>query len=244
MAKNTYGTGCFLMLHTGSHPMASQNDLLTTLGWALGSTAPGSAEYLLEGSVFTAGAAVQWLRDGLGIIESAAQVEPLANQVADTGGVQMVPAFTGLGAPHWDPYARGTLLGLTRGTTRAHIARATLESIACQSVDVIEAMQRDSSLALAELRVDGGASRNDLLMQMQADLLGVPIVRPKITETTALGAAMLAGLATGFFASREQLQAQWREERRFLPRLDAAQREAKLHRWHRALERSRGWVEA
>ena len=242
MAKNTYGTGCFMLMHAGCAPVRSSNNLLATVGWRLGPTSATPAEYLLEGSVFMAGAIVQWLRDGLGIIDSAEQVESLAAQVPDAGGVVMVPAFTGLGAPHWDPHARGTILGLSRGSTKAHIARAALESIACQSVDVLEAMQRDAVIRLQELRVDGGASRNNLLMQYQADMLGVPVVRPTITETTALGTAYLAGLATGFWGSTDEIASQWREDRRFLPAMSADMRQERLHLWRRALERARGWV--
>jgi glycerol kinase len=239
MAKNTYGTGCFLMVNTGPRPVDSSNRLLTTVGWKIGNR----VDYFLEGSVFIAGAVVQWLRDGLGIIASAAEVEPLAASVVDNGGVTLVPAFAGLGAPYWDASARGTLLGLTRGSTRAHIARAALESIALQSADVLEAARRDAGQPLAELRVDGGAARNNLLMQFQADVLGVPVVRPLVTETTALGAATLAGLAVGVWSSPEDIAQHWREERRFEPNLGAGQREAVLARWRRAVERSRAWAE-
>ena len=239
MAKNTYGTGCFMLMHTGQEAMASHNNLLTTVGWTL---AQGDrADYLLEGSVFNAGAAVQWLRDGLGIIKSSAEVEALAASVPDTGGVFFVPAFAGLGAPYWDPYARGTMLGLTRGTDKAHIARATLESIAYQSADVLEAMQKDAAIELKELRVDGGASRNDLLMQFQADVLGVPVVRPLVTETTALGAAYLAGLAVGYWASQEEIASQWQAQKRFEPIMSETERQERIAAWRRAIERSRGW---
>ena len=242
MAKNTYGTGCFMLMHAGHTPVASQNNLLATVGWTL-AQAPGQrTDYLLEGSVFMAGAIVQWLRDGLGLIDSAAGIEALAMQVPDTGGVMLVPAFTGLGAPHWDPYARGTIVGLSRGSNRAHIARAALDSIAYQSADVLAAMQKDARIALTELRVDGGASRNNLLMQFQADMLGVPVVRPAVTETTALGAAYLAGLATGFWSSPEEIAAQWRVERRFLPAMGVDEREQRLHQWRRALACARGWI--
>jgi glycerol kinase len=241
MAKNTYGTGCFMLMHTGSQPVASRNNLLTTVGWTIGGT--DAADYLLEGSVFMAGATVQWLRDGLGIIAHAGEIEALATSVADSGGVVFVPAFAGLGAPYWDAYARGTILGMTRGTTKAHIARAALESIAWQSADVLDAMQKDAALGLTELRVDGGAARNDLLMQFQADVLGVPVVRPVVTETTALGAAYLAGLAVGFWQSREEIAAQWQVERRFEPRMAAGERSARLATWRRAVERARAWVE-
>ena len=239
MAKNTYGTGCFMLMHAGARPLASRHRLLTTVGWRIG----GATDYLLEGSVFMGGATVQWLRDGLGIIERAADVEALAQSVPDNGGVMLVPAFAGLGAPHWDPYARGALLGLTRGSSRAHIARAALEAIALQSADVFAAMSLDAGLALQELRVDGGASRNDLLTQMQADFSGVPVVRPQVTETTALGAAYLAGLAIGFWADTLEIVAQWRVDHRFEPQMSEPARSAKLARWHQAVERSRSWVE-
>ena len=207
MAKNTYGTGCFMLMNVGDKPVRSANNLLSTVGWGLpdaGSPGAWKPAYMLEGGVFVAGAAVQWLRDGLGIIQRSEEIEALAASVADTDDVFMVPAFAGLGAPHWDPYARGTLVGLTRGTTRAHIARATLESIALQSAELLTCMNGDSGIALTELRVDGGAARNDLLMQMQADLLGVPVVRPRVSESTALGAAGLAGLAVGFWSGQDE----------------------------------------
>ncbi len=241
MAKNTYGTGCFMLMNTGSQPVASRNRLLTTVGWQ-GSRGGDGTAFCLEGSVFMAGATVQWLRDGLKIARSASALQALAGQVDDTGDVYLVPAFTGLGAPDWDGHARGTLVGLTRGTTSAHIARAALEAIALQSADVFGAMCRDAGLALRELRVDGGASRNDLLMQMQADFLGVPVLRPRVTETTALGAACLAGLATGLWRDGEQLAAQWQLERRFEPRWSPARRRAKLARWREAVERAKGWA--
>jgi glycerol kinase len=241
MAKNTYGTGCFMLMNTGSQRVPSRNRLLTTVGWR-GPAGPTNLAYCLEGSVFMAGATVQWLRDGLQIIQSAAEVESLAEQVEDTGEVYLVPAFAGLGTPDWDAHARGTLLGMTRGTTRAHIARAALEAIALQSADVFGAMARDAGIALTELRVDGGASRNNLLMQMQADFLGVPVVRPKVTETTALGAAYLAGLATGFWNDAGEISAQWQVDRRFEPRLAEPQRVAKLARWREAVERAKGWA--
>jgi glycerol kinase len=239
MAKNTYGTGCFMLMNTGAQAIASRNNLLTTIGWTRGER----TDYMLEGSVFMAGATVQWLRDGLGIIRESSEVEALATGVADTGGVVFVPAFAGLGAPYWDAYARGTIVGMTRGTTRAHIARAALESIAYQSADVLEAMQKDAAIALTELRVDGGAARNDLLMQFQADVLGVPVVRPVVTETTALGAAYLAGLAVGFWSSQEEIAAQWRVERRFEPAMGGDERAARMARWRRAVERARDWAE-
>ncbi|MBU0783377.1 MAG: glycerol kinase GlpK [Gammaproteobacteria bacterium] len=239
-AKNTYGTGCFMLLNTGGELVESRNRLLTTVGW----TVNGKTSYMLEGSVFMAGAVVQWLRDGLGIIEKSADVQALAASVPNTDGVCLVPAFAGLGAPHWDPYARGTLVGMTRGTNRAHIARAALESIALQTVDLVQAMQRDGAKPLRELRVDGGASNNDLLMQIQADLLGVPVVRPTVTETTALGAAYLAGLAVGVFESEESLLANWQVDARFEPKMSIDERGALLDRWHRAVERSKGWADA
>jgi glycerol kinase len=241
MAKNTYGTGCFMLMNTGAQPVASRNRLLTTIGWQ-GPVGPHRTAYCLEGSVFMAGATVQWLRDGLQMIQSAAEVESLAAQVDDTGDVYLVPAFAGLGTPDWDGYARGTLVGMTRGTGRAHIARAALEAIALQSADVFAAMSRDARIPLRELRVDGGASRNNLLMQLQADFLGVPVVRPQVTETTALGAAYLAGLATGFWQGADDISAQWAAERRFEPRLGQNERQAKLARWRDAVERSKGWA--
>ena len=243
MAKNTYGTGCFMLMHAGSMPRPSHNDLLVTVGWTLGSGTARHTDYLLEGSVFMAGAIVQWLRDGLGIIDTAAQVEQLAAQVDDAGGVVMIPAFTGLGAPHWDPYARGTIVGLSRGSGRAHIARAALESIAYQSADVLAAMEKDAGIRLNELRVDGGAACNDLLMQFQADMLGVPVTRPMVTETTALGAAYLAGIATGFWSGTDEVAAQWCIDRTFLPQMTADQRGMRLHAWQRGLARARAWIE-
>ena len=223
--------------------MRSRNRLLTTVGWQGPASAGGRrTAYCLEGSVFMAGATVQWLRDGLQIIQSAPEVEALAASVPDTGDVFLVPAFAGLGAPDWDGRARGTLVGLTRGSTRAHIARAALEAIALQSADMFGAMSRDAGLALTELRVDGGASRNDLLMQLQADLLGVPVVRPQVTETTALGAAYLAGLATGVWSGGAEIAAQWAVERRFEPTLTESARRARIARWREAVERARGWA--
>jgi len=240
MAKNTYGTGCFLLLNTGAQAVPSRNRLLTTVAWRIGER----TDYALEGSVFIAGAVVQWLRDGLGIIRDSNEVEALATSVPDNGGVYLVPAFVGLGAPHWDSYARGSVHGLTRGSTRAHIARAALEAIAYQTADVVGAMQQDAGVPLSELRVDGGASRNDLLMQFQADVLGVPVVRPRVTETTALGAAYLAGLAVGYWKNETQIEQQWQQERRFEPRMSAVQRETLLRGWRRAVERSRHWEQA
>jgi glycerol kinase len=236
MAKNTYGTGCFLLMNTGAAPLASSNRLLTTIAWQT-----TDLRYALEGAVFVGGAVVQWLRDGLGIIERSADIEALAASVPDAGGVYLVPAFTGLGSPHWDAYARGTMVGLSRGTTRAHIARAALEAIAFQSAEVLLAMQRDAHHPLIELRVDGGATANDLLMQFQADLLGVPVVRPQVTETTALGAAYLAGLGTGFWSSPTEVAANWRAERRFEPQMSRDEASTRLARWAQAVDRSRGW---
>ncbi|MFO7245393.1 MAG: glycerol kinase GlpK [Thermaerobacter sp.] len=237
MAKNTYGTGCFMLMNTGRRAVPSQKGLLTTIAWGV----DGTVEYALEGSIFIAGAVVQWLRDELKIIQHAAETEPLARSVSDTGGVYLVPAFVGLGAPYWDPYARGTIVGITRGTGRAHLARAALESIAYQTRDVLDAMQADSGIRLEALRVDGGAVVNDFLMQFQADVLGVPVDRPVVNETTALGAAYLAGLAVGFWESREQIQQLWQRDRRFEPQMDEATRQALYGGWQRAVERSRSW---
>jgi glycerol kinase len=242
MVKNTYGTGCFMLMNTGAKPVASQNQLLTTVGWRLGADSERDT-YCLEGSVFMGGATIQWLRDGLQIIESAGQVQELAERVADTGDVYLVPAFAGLGSPNWDPYARGALVGMTRGTTRAHIARAALEAIALQSADVFEAMSKDAGLPLRELRVDGGASCNNLLMQMQADFSGVPVLRPRVIETSALGAACLAGLAVGFWSDAAEIAACWRLDQTFEPQLGADERAGRLARWHKAVEKSRLWAE-
>ncbi|GEM86406.1 glycerol kinase [Meiothermus granaticius NBRC 107808] len=239
MTKNTYGTGCFMLMNTGPQPVESKQGLLTTLAWQLGNHPP---EYALEGSVFIAGAVVQWLRDGLGLIQQSAEVETLAAQVQDTGGVYLVPAFVGLGAPYWDPYARGTLVGLTRGTTSAHIARAALEAIAYQSRDLLGAMEADSGLRLSELRVDGGASLNGLLMQFQADLLGRPVVRPQVAETTALGAAYLAGVGVGI-TDPPGIAERWAAGGRFEPRMLEPEREQLYRGWKRAVERSRAWAE-
>ena len=239
MAKNTYGTGCFMLLNTGAKAVPSRHGLLTTRCAQKG-TKP---QYALEGGVFIAGAVVQWLRDGLGFIRSSAEVEALAASVEDSGGVYLVPAFAGLGAPHWDAYARGTMLGLTRGTTRAHIARAALEAIAFQSAEVLHSMQKDAAIRLKELRVDGGAAANDTLMQFQADILGVPVLRPKVLETTALGAAYLAGLATGVWKSTAAISRQWAVGRRFEPAMGRADAQARMAGWTRALERSKGWAE-
>jgi glycerol kinase len=236
MAKNTYGTGCFMLMNTGLEPLHSTNRLLTTIAWQL-----DKLHYALEGSVFVGGAVVQWLRDGLGLIEKSSDVETLAASVPDTGGVYLVPAFTGLGSPHWDAYARGTMVGLSRGTTRAHVARAALESIAFQSAEVLNAMQKDASRPLLELRVDGGATANDLMMQFQADLLGVPVVRPRVTETTALGAAYLAGLSVGFWESTDEVAANWKVDRRFEPAMPRDEADSRMRTWSRAVERSRNW---
>ncbi len=240
LVKNTYGTGCFMLMHTGTKPIPSKNNLLTTVAWRIG----GKTEFALEGSVFIAGAAVQWLRDGLGIIKSSAEVESLAASVPDNGGVYLVPAFAGLGAPHWDQYARGILAGLTRGSTAGHVARAALEGIAYQVRDVLDAMQRDAGIRLKELRVDGGACANNLLMQFQADLLGVPVVRPKVAETTALGAAYLAGLAVSFWKDRKEIAKQWQVDRRFQPAMKPAQRKQLVAGWEKALSRAKAWTEA
>ena len=238
LAKNTYGTGCFLLLTTGRTAVASTNRLLTTVAWRRG----GNTDYALEGSVFIAGAVVQWLRDGLKIIRAAPEVEALAASVPDNGGVYLVPAFAGLGAPHWDAYARGAIFGLTRGATGAHLARAALESIAFQSAEVLRAMEADASLKLSELRVDGGAAANDLLMQIQADLLGVAVVRPKVLETTALGAAYLAGLAVGYWRDERDITANWQIERRFEPAMSRDQAAALSAGWEKAVARAKGWA--
>ncbi len=239
MAKNTYGTGCFMLMNVGSKPISSKQRLLASVGW----TRSNEQCYVLEGSVFIAGAAVQWLRDGLGIIKSASEVESLAKQVTDSDGVYLVPAFAGLGAPHWDAYARGTIVGITRGTTAAHLARAALEGIAFQVADVLTAMEKDSGSKLRELRVDGGASANNLLMQFQADIMQCPVVRPKIIETTSLGAAYLAGLATGFWKSDSEIERIWQADRRFEPTMKPQEALARRERWSEALDRSREWVE-
>jgi glycerol kinase len=237
MAKNTYGTGCFLLMNTGERPAASRHRLVSTVAWRR----KGRTHYALEGSVFIAGAAIQWLRDGLGLIARAAEIDALAGSVPDSGGVVFVPALSGLGAPYWDPDARGTILGITRGTTKAHLARATLEAIAFQSAELIDAMSADSGITLNELRVDGGATASDLLMQVQADLLGVPVVRPQVTETTALGAAYLAGLATGFWRDEQEIASLWRRDRLFEPQGSRDAARQRLQHWRRAVERARGW---
>jgi glycerol kinase len=240
MAKNTYGTGCFLLMHTGEQAAQSRHRLLATIACARA----GRVTYALEGSVFIAGAAIQWLRDGLGLIARAADIDALAASVPDSGGAYFVPALSGLGAPYWDADARGAIVGLTRGTTRAHLARATLDAIAFQSAELLEAMRNDSGVALTELRVDGGATASNLLMQTQADLLGVPVVRPRVTETTALGAAYLAGLAVGFWQSEEEIGSLWARDRVFEPTLSRDAAEARLAQWKRAVERARGWAAA
>jgi len=237
MSKNTYGTGCFLLQNIGTAPTRSTQKLVTTVAWQIGSR----TEYALEGSVFIGGAVVQWIRDGLGLIRTAPEIEQLAATVPDNGGIYMVPAFAGLGAPHWDPYARGAIVGVTRGTTAGHLARAALESIAYQVADLLDAMAADAKIPLKELRVDGGAATNDTLMQFQADLLGVPVVRPAVTETTALGAAYLAGLAVGYWPSADAITGQWKVDRRFEPSMAPAAASALRERWTAALERAKGW---
>lgn len=239
MVKNTYGTGCFVLLNTGTEAVESQNNLITTVAWKIGDR----TEYALEGSVFIAGAVVQWLRDGLQMIRSASEIEALANSVPDNGGIYLVPAFAGLGAPHWDPYARGTIVGITRGTTAGHFARAALEGIAYQVADVLEAMQNDSGLELKQLRVDGGAAANNLLMQFQSDIMQLSTVRPQVLETTALGAAYLAGLAVGYWKDQEEINAQWQVDRNFEPVMEPAEAAQRRRAWHRALERARSWEE-
>ncbi len=237
LAKNTYGTGCFLLMNVGRQPVRSKHRLLSTVGWRI----EGRTEYALEGSVFIGGAVVQWLRDGLGIIERSDEVEALARSVPDNGGVYLVPAFAGLGAPHWDPHARGTVMGISRGTTAAHLARAALEGIAFQVADILDVVTEDAGTPLEELRVDGGAAANDLLMQFQADLLGVPLVRPRVTETTALGAAYLAGLATGVWRDRDEIRSHWAVEARFEPAMPAGEVAHHRERWKEALSRVRDW---
>jgi glycerol kinase len=240
-AKNTYGTGCFLLLNTGGQAVTSERGLLTTIAWQLGQDA--EVTYALEGSVFIAGAAIQWLRDGLGIIAHAAETEALAAEVEDTGGVYFVPAFVGLGAPYWDSYARGAIVGLTRGTDRRHLARAALEAICYQSRDLLDAMTADAGIHLEALRADGGAAGNNLLMQLQADLLGVPVQRPVVTETTALGAAYLAGLAVGYWSGLDEIAAQWQVDAEFAPGMAQEKRDALYAGWQRAVGRARAWIE-
>ncbi len=240
MAKNTYGTGCFMLMNIGTAAVPSRNQLLTTVAWRV----RGQTEFALEGSVFIGGAVVQWLRDGLGLVKSAAEIEVLANTVPDCGGVYLVPAFAGLGAPYWDQYARGTINGLTRGTTRGHLARAALEGIAFQVADVLQVMKEDSQINLSELRVDGGAASNNLLMQFQADLLGVPVIRPKVVETTALGAGFLAGLAVSYWENREELKGAWQVDRTFTPNMSRDEAAHRRQRWAEAtMKRSRDWEE-
>lgn len=238
-AKNTYGTGCFLLMNTGNQPVESKSGLLTTIAWRIG----GRTTYALEGSVFIAGAAVQWLRDGLGLINQACDIESLALSVSDNGGVYFVPALAGLGTPYWDPQARGTIVGLTRGTTRGHLARATLESMAYQTRDVLDAMQQDAQVPLQDLKVDGGAAGNNLLMQFQSDILSTKVHRPIVQETTALGAAYLAGLAVGYWSDLQDLRSNWRLDRQFNPEMPPSVRNALTLKWHRAVERSRNWAE-
>lgn len=237
MAKNTYGTGCFLLMHTGEKAIRSENNLLTTVAWQI----DGVTEYALEGSIFMGGAIVQWLRDEMGLIETARQCDVLAAEVEDNGGLILVPAFSGLGAPHWDPYARGVAIGMTRGTNKKHFCRAALEAIAQQSNDLAACMVRDSGMGLKQLRVDGGATRSDLLMQIQADLMGVEVLRPKSTETTAMGAAYLAGLAVGFWKSREEIAGHWELDRGFKPSMNEQTVTTMTRQWHRAVERAKGW---
>ena len=239
MAKSTFGTGCFLLLNTGEQPMVSQNNLLTTIAW---STADGICNYALEGSVFMGGATIQWLRDGLGIIKSAVDVNALAASVPDSGGVVLVPAFAGLGAPYWDAWARGSILGMTRGSTSAHIARAALEGIAFTVYDVLQSMKEDSGIALSEVRVDGGAAASDLLMQIQADLLNVEVLRPTLLETTAFGAAGMAALAAGLLAGPESMGEHWNLDRKFEPDMDSDNRERMLKQWQQGISRARCWA--
>jgi glycerol kinase len=239
MVKNTYGTGCFLLMQTGEKAVRSNNQLITTIAW----TRDGRTEYALEGSIFIAGAVVQWLRDGLHFIRDSKEIESLASEVKSTDGVYLVPAFAGLGAPHWNQYARGSCFGMTRGTTKAHIARAALESIAYQTYDVLRAMEADSGIVLKELRVDGGATANNLLMQFQSDVLGVPVVRPIVTETTALGAAYMAGLGVGYWSSIEDIRQQWAEDRKFQPEMDKTYAQELLRGWQRAVKAAIAWTQ-
>jgi glycerol kinase len=239
MVKNTYGTGCFMLMNTGTKPMLSNNNLLTTIAWKIGA----DTQYALEGSVFIAGAVVQWLRDGLGVIRSSAEVEQLATSVEDNGGIYFVPAFAGLGAPYWNQHARGTMMGITRGTTAAHIARASIESIAFQTMDVLHAMNADTGLPIKELRVDGGATVNNLLMQFQSDMIDCKVVRPRITETTAAGAAYLAGLAIGFWKNLDEIQQYWKEEKTFEPTIAAQIRKKQVQKWSRAIKAAQVWGE-
>jgi glycerol kinase len=238
MLKNTYGTGGFLMFNTGEKPITSTNNLLTTVGWKI----DGKVSYALEGSIFIAGAVVQWLRDGLGIIKTSSEIENLANTVEDNGGVYLVPAFAGLGAPYWDQFARGTIFGMTRGTTSAHIARAALESIAFQTMDVLKAMESDSGIKVTELRVDGGATANNLLMQIQSDVIGIPLVRPKVSETTALGVAYLAGLAVGYWNGLDDISKQWEIDKKFTPQNHSQKINDMIKHWYKAVDRSKDWL--
>lgn len=239
MVKNTYGTGCFMVMNTGNKPIDSANNLLTTIAWKIGN----KTEYALEGSIFIAGAVVQWLRDELGIIRKSADIEKLAGKAVDNGGVYFVPAFTGMGAPHWNQHVRGTIVGLTRGSNSSHIARAALESIAFQTVEVLQAMEADSGISIKELRVDGGAVVNNLLMQLQSDVIGTRVVRPMVTETTALGAAYLAGLAVGFWKDTDEIGQQWKPDREFLPGIDPGKAKEMIHGWNRAVEAAKKWAE-
>jgi glycerol kinase len=239
MVKNTYGTGCFMLMNTGTHAVNSKNNLLTTIAWKINDR----VEYALEGSIFIGGAVVQWLRDGLHMIGASSEVETLAAQVSDTGGVYIVPAFAGLGAPHWNQYARGSIFGMTRGTTNAHIALAALESIAYQTYDVLKAMEADSNISIKELRVDGGATANNLLMQFQSDILNAPVVRPVVYETTALGAAYLAGLAVGYWGSIDDIQQQWRVDKKFIPLVNEEKIKGFLQGWQRAVRATVAWAD-
>jgi glycerol kinase len=238
MVKNTYGTGCFMLMNTGQKPFISKNNLLTTIAWQIN----GQTTYALEGSIFMGGATVQWLRDGLGIIKTSPEIEELALKVNDSGDLFFVPSFTGMGAPHWDQYARGMMIGLNRGTTRAHIARAALDGIALQTMDVLEVMVKDANIPIKELRVDGGASANNLLMQIQADLLGIPVVRPQVIETTAMGAAYLAGLAVGYWNDLDEIKQQWQLDRSFEKEMDDATVAAKKSKWQDAVLRAKSWI--
>jgi len=239
MVKNTYGTGCFLLMNVGESIVNSNNRLLSTVAWTQGE----NTHYALEGSVFNAGTIISWLRDGLGIIKSAPEIEPLARSVPDNGGVYLASAFTGLGAPHWDPYARGAIFGLTRATSAGHLARAALEGMAFQTYEVLKCMEQDSGIQITELRVDGGASLSDYLLQFQADLLGVPVIRPKVTETTAMGAAYFAGLAVGFWENQDAVSSAWSEAKTFTPQMSEAERNLQLKHWHRAIERTKNWIQ-
>jgi glycerol kinase len=239
MVKNTYGTGCFMLMNIGEKPLPSNHNLLTTIAWKL----DGKIIYAFEGSVFIAGAVVQWLRDGLGLIRQASEVEKLASKVENNGGVYLVPAFAGLGAPHWDQHARGTMVGLTRGSNASHIARAAIESIAYQTMDILKAMQNDAETEIMELRVDGGATANNLLMQFQSDILFTAVVRPRVTETTALGAAYLAGLAVGFWKNLDEIAQQWQCDQRFLPEMHEGIREDLTKGWQRAVKAAKAWSE-